>query len=269
MSYIGRNKFFHLSNKKIMLNDIDIRQVLFLDAECVSGKPDFSDLSEDFQTLWKHKAQGLSRQEEPLTDEEAAASYTERAGIYAEFGKIVCISVGVVTQNPETKELQLRLKSYASDDEKALLEEFAQLLTKHYHDPRKHFLCGHNIKEFDVPYICRRMVVHQIPFPPLLEITGKKPWEVAYLLDTMELWKFGDRKSFSSLKLLAALLDFPSPKDDIDGSQVGRVYWEEQDLPRISFYCEKDVLATTQLFLRYRREPILLEEQVVHVRESS
>lgn len=251
-----------------MLQSIDIRQVLFLDVECVSGKSSYEELSEDFQTLWQHKAKSLLRKEEPVTEEEAATAYTERAGIYAEFGKIVCISVGVVTQHPETKALQLRLKSYADDDEKALLEAFTQLLTKHYNDPRKHFLCGHNIKEFDVPYICRRMVVNQIPFPPMLEITGKKPWDVAYLLDTMEMWKFGDRKSYSSLKLLAALLDFPSPKDDIDGSQVGRVYWEEKDLPRISYYCEKDVLATTQLFLRYRREPILLEEQVVHVRES-
>jgi predicted PolB exonuclease-like 3'-5' exonuclease len=110
--------------------------------------------------------------------------------------------------------------------------------------------------------MCRRMVVNQLPLPKMLDIAGKKPWETKHLLDTMELWKFGDRKSYTSLKVLAAVLGFPSPKDDIDGSEVGRVFWQEDDLDRIAHYCEKDVLATAQLFFRYQRKPLLEEDQV-------
>jgi len=248
-----------------MLNTIDIANVLFLDVECVSGEPNFEEVQEPMRALWAHKARGITRSEEDLDEEALAETYLDRAAIYAEFGKIVCISVGFVTRDKEDQRLRLRLKSFASENEQELLEEFAQLLNQFFNNPNRHFLCGHNIKEFDVPYICRRMVVNQMPFPKLLDITGKKPWETKHLLDTMELWKFGDRKSFTSLKLLAAVLNFPSPKDDIDGSQVGRVFWDENDLDRIALYCEKDVLATVQLFLRLQRRPILEEDQVVHV----
>jgi predicted PolB exonuclease-like 3'-5' exonuclease len=189
-------------------------------------------------------------------------AYRDRAAIFAEFGKIVCISVGIMHRDKEDQRLRIRLKSYASSNEKELLEDFGTLLDQYYANK---YLCGHNIKEFDIPYICRRMLVHQLPFPKALQIQGKKPWETQHLLDTLELWKFGDRKNFTSLKVLASVLDFPSPKDDIDGSQVGRVYWEDTDLERIAYYCEKDVLATAQLFLRFRRLPILDEEQVAHV----
>jgi predicted PolB exonuclease-like 3'-5' exonuclease len=203
--------------------------------------------------------------DEPLDDEAVAAAYLDRAGIFAEFGKIVCISVGVVYRDKESKELRVRLKSFADEDEKQLLSKFAQLLNQYYTNLNRQYLCGHNIKEFDVPYICRRMVIHQLELPAMLDVTGKKPWETKHLLDTMELWKFGDRKSFTSLKLLAAALGFPSPKDDIDGSQVGRVFWEEKDLDRIAHYCEKDVLATVQLLRRYQRASIFTDEQVNHV----
>ena len=135
------------------------------------------------------------------------------------------------------------------------MKEFCQLLDQHYSNPAAHFLCGHNIKEFDIPYICRRLVINQIAFPTLLQLHGKKPWETKYLVDTLELWKFGDFKNYTSLKLLAGVLGFPSPKDDIDGSDVGRVYREEKDLERIAHYCEKDVVATVQLFLKFRRLP--------------
>ena len=248
-----------------MIETIDLSDVLFLDIECVSQQPDFDSLEEDFQELWHHKSKGLlKRPGGELTGEELEELYQGRAAIYAEFGKIVCISVGIIAKDAEGH-LSIRLKSFASDDEKKLLEEFSALLSRHYNNPSRYFLCGHNIKEFDIPYICRRLVVHQLPFPNLLQLFGKKPWETKHLLDTMELWKFGDGKSFTSLKLLAAVLGFPSPKDDIDGSEVGRVYWEEQDLDRISLYCEKDVLATAQLLLRLRRLPLLTPEQVVHV----
>lgn len=248
-----------------MLDRTDIAQVLFLDIETVSGKSEYKQLDDTMQELWGIKAKQVTRSTEPLGEEEAAAAYTDRAGIFAEFGKIVCISVGIVHRDKDDQQLKVRLKSFADENEAVLLHDFSQLVLKFYNNTNTHFLCGHNIKEFDVPYICRRMVVHQMPLPNALNIGGKKPWETKHLLDTMEFWKFGDRKNYTSLKVLAAILGFPSPKDDIDGSQVGRVYWEEKDLERIAHYCEKDVLATVQLFLRYRRMPLLEEEQIQHV----
>jgi predicted PolB exonuclease-like 3'-5' exonuclease len=246
-----------------MIEHIDLAHILFLDIETVSAEPDFRALTEDFQAHWRHKArQQLRIPEEELTEEMVVDAYRDRAAIFAEFGKIVCISVGIMHRDKEDQRLRIRLKSYASSNEKELLEDFGTLLDQYYANK---YLCGHNIKEFDIPYICRRMLVHQLPFPKALQIQGKKPWETQHLLDTLELWKFGDRKNFTSLKVLASVLDFPSPKDDIDGSQVGRVYWEDTDLERIAYYCEKDVLATAQLFLRFRRLPILDEEQVAHV----
>ncbi len=246
-----------------MIESIDIANILFLDIECVSAHPSYDDMDETFQELWAIKSKNVLRRE--ASGEEVEQAYQDKAAIYAEFGKIICISVGIVVRDAD-QTLKVRLKSFSHLDEKQLLKDFCNLLNQHYKDPNKHYLCGHNIKEFDIPYICRRLVINQLDSPALLQVTGKKPWEIKYLLDTMELWKFGDIKAYTSLKLLAAVLGFPSPKDDIDGSDVGRVYWEEQDIDRISLYCEKDVLATVQLFLRFRRMPILTTEQVHHVR---
>ena len=248
-----------------MLEHLDATRILFLDIETVSGQPDYEHLDETMQALWQHKAPSATRRYgEEFTDEEYSESYLDKAGIFAEFGKIVCISVGAAYRDKD-KRLKIRLKSYANRDEKVLLQEFAELLDQYYADTGKFFMCGHNIKEFDVPYMCRRFVVNQLPLPAMLDIAGKKPWETKHLLDTMELWKFGDRKSYTSLKVLAAILGFPSPKDDIDGSMVGRVFWEEDDVERIAVYCEKDVLATAQLFFRYQRKPLLEEDQVEFV----
>lgn len=249
-----------------MIDQVDIANVLFLDVETVPGHADYEALSEEMQELWYVKSRSITRKSrDELSTEEAAELYFDRAGIFAEFGKIICISVGVVHRSREDNRLRVRLTSFANKDEAQLLRDFGKMLGQYYNDPNRHFLCGHNIKEFDIPYICRRMVVHQLELPELLNISGKKPWETRYLLDTMELWKFGDFKNFTSLRLLAALLGFPSPKDDIDGSQVGRIFWEDGDLERIAHYCEKDVLATVQLLLRYKRMPILEEDQVQHV----
>lgn len=248
-----------------MMNHIDIANVLFLDIETVSGKASYYDLDDTFKYLWGLKSkQVLRKYEEALTEEELAESYTDKAGIFAEFGKIICISVGIVVRD-KNKKLSVRLNSYASDDEKKLLQDFSSLVTQHYNDTNKRFFCGHNIKEFDIPYICRRMVINQLPLPHSLNLAGKKPWENKHLLDTLTLWKFGDYKHYTSLKLLAAVLGFPSPKDDIDGSEVGRVYWQEDDLKRIAIYCEKDVIATIQLFLRYKMMPLLEDNQAVSV----
>lgn len=249
-----------------MVDHIDIAHVLFLDIETVSAHPTYEELEEDMQEMWHYKSRQLLKRQEEMEEDEIAAYYEQRAAIYAEFGKIACISVGIAYRNADDKRLRVRLKSFIGDDESQILQDFSQMLQQHYNDPGKYFICGHNIREFDIPYICRRMVVNQLPLPAMLNLAGKKPWETRHLLDTMELWKFGDSKNFTSLKLLAALLRFPSPKDDIDGSDVGRVFWEERDFDRLSLYCEKDVLATVQLLLRFKRMPILEEDQVLHVR---
>lgn len=245
-----------------MLDNIDIVNVLFLDIETVSAHASFDDLSDNLKYLWKLKSRQILRKPaEELTEEEVRDLYPQRAAIYAEFGKIVCISVGIVVREVG-QPLKLRVKSYADEDEKILLQGFSKLLDKHYTKLNSQYMCGHNIKEFDVPYMCRRLVINQLPLPKMLDIPGKKPWELKHFLDTMTLWKFGDYKAYTSLRLLTAVFNIPSPKDDIDGSEVGMVFWKQKDLERIAIYCEKDVLATTQLFLRYKCMDLLTEEQV-------
>ena len=250
-----------------LFESFDLYNILFLDIETVPAVSNFEELPEEMQELWAHKARTvLRRPDAELEFDEIAEAFHTRAGIYAEFGKIICISVGFLTRQADNPEPLLRLKSFSNHMEASLLEDFNELLNKHFNSPDKYALCGHNIREFDVPYICRRILVNQLPFPKMLDIAGRKPWETRHLLDTMEMWKFGDFKNYTSLRLLAALFGFPSPKDDMDGSEVAGVYWEDRDLDRIAAYCEKDVLATAQLFLKMRRQPILREDQVVIVR---
>lgn len=253
-----------------MLEHLNLSRILFLDIETVSGKASYDELSEAFQGLWAHKARSVLRKyDQELEEEEVRQAYHDKAGIFAEFGKIICISVGIIAPGAEKGSINLRLKSFADREEKKVLEAFAEMVAQYFPNPTRHSFCGHNIREFDIPYICRRMVTHQMPLPPMLDLAGKRPWESKHLLDTLELWRFGDYKHYTSLKLLAALLGFPSPKDDIDGSEVGRVFWEEDDLERIALYCEKDVLATVQLLLRYMRRPLLEEGDIVHVDRSN
>jgi 3'-5' exonuclease len=246
-----------------ILTKYDLTNILFLDIETVSQKETYQEVEEDLRNLWHLKAQNLLRVEEAdMTDDLAAQAYQDRAAIYAEFGKIVCISVGVIKRNPNG-ELTLYLKSYYGDDETELLRNFASLIDKSFNNPARHSFCGHNIREFDIPYLCRRFMINQLPIPEVFDLQGKKPWEVSHIVDTLELWKFGDFKAYTSLKLLAAVFGFPSPKDDIDGSQVGRVYWEENNLSRIAKYCEKDVAAVVQLLLKLKYMPILEPHQIV------
>jgi len=199
--------------------------------------------------LWNKKAESLIRNRE----EETVETVYGRAGIYAEFGKVICISVGIIQGNSDTK--RLTLKSFYGDDEKMLLLQFADMLKKWAIDNSR-YLCAHNGREFDFPYLCRRMVINAVPIPSILNVAGKKPWEVNFL-DTMELWKFGDFKNYTSLNLLAHALEIPTPKDDIDGSKVGQVYWEEHDLERIVRYCQKDVLTAAQVYLRMTGEQLI------------
>ncbi len=246
-----------------MLEHIDLSQVLFLDIETVSGYPNYDQMPEPFQALWAQKAKSVVKiYDRPLEEEEVRTAY-ESAGIFAEFGQIVCISVGFISRNEQGH--TVRVKSYADRDEKVLLENFGQLLDQYYNNPNKHSICGHNIKEFDIPYICRRMLIHGIKLPRLLDIAGKKPWEMNYFIDTMTLWKFGDFKAYTKLSLLTYIFGIPTPKDDIDGSEVGRVFWEDDDLERIAVYCEKDVVATAQLLMKYKRMELPAEMAVERV----
>lgn len=228
--------------------------ILFLDIETVPQQPSFDQLPEDWRQLWELKSQSLLRSRE----DETAASIYPRAGIYAEFGKIVCISCGFLQGNGA--ERKILLKSYAGDNEAVLLAAFTDMLNK-WNVQGSRYLCAHNGKEFDFPWLCRRMIINRIPIPAMLNIAGKKPWEVTHL-DTMELWKFGDFKSYTSLNLLAHTLGIPTPKDDIDGSMVWEVYWKDQNLPRIVTYCQKDVVTVAQVLLRLGGEPLIKEENI-------
>jgi len=234
-----------------MLDTIDLNKVLFLDIETVPAYSSYDKVPKRFKQLWAKKAEYLIKD-----SEETAKSIYPRAGIYAEFGKIVCISVAFFHKE------ELRVKSYYGDDEKILLEDFAQLVQK-YFNTKDHLLCGHNAKEFDFPYIARRMLINRIKLPNILDMAGKKPWEVRHL-DTMELWKFGDFKNYTSLDLLTAIFGIPTPKDDIDGSEVWKVYWKDNDLERIKTYCEKDTIAVVQIFLSYLGSDILKDEQIIY-----
>lgn len=237
----------------LSIQHIAPEQMLFLDVETVPQAAHYEALSDDWKKHWEYKAHQISK-----TEQDAAEVY-QRAGIYAEFGKIVCISVGCL-QNEGGKE-QLFLRSFFGHDEKQLLHAFAEVV--HKWGKRSQYLCGHNIREFDIPYICRRMLVHGMRLPELLDLAGAKPWEVRHL-DTLQYWKFGDYKHFTSLKLLAQLFGIPSPKDDIDGSMVAHTYYELGDVERIAHYCEKDVVTVVRLVQAMRGEQPLSDEQLVY-----
>ncbi len=239
-----------------MLDNIHPEEILFLDIETVPQYPNYDLLNEEVKNLWAEKSKFV-RERNSLTLEE---SY-DTAGIYAEFGKVVCISVGHFAKQ-NGKQI-FRVTSFFNDDEKIVLQEFAALLNDNK-GHRFNLLCAHNGKEFDFPYMCRRMLVNGVKLPHILDMAGKKPWEIAHL-DTLELWKFGDFKHYTSLKLLANIFGIPTPKDDIDGSQVKRVYYEENDLGRIERYCRKDVVTVAQIFLRYKGLALLEEASIVSV----
>jgi len=241
-----------------MLEHINIESILFLDIETVPMKPAYDELPDVFRKLWDKKAETLSKYDRNGGEaSKSPAEWYERAGIYAEFGRIICISTGAHRNG------SLWIHSYFGDDEKAILDEFASMLEKSS-DKKFLYLCAHNGKEFDYPYLIRRMLINGIRIPALLDLSGKKPWEVNHL-DTMEMWKFGDYKSFTSLELLATLFNIPTPKDDIEGKDVARVYYEEQDLPRIVTYCQKDVITIVNLLLRLKGKEPVPEARITYV----
>jgi 3'-5' exonuclease len=231
-----------------------VNHILFLDIETVPQYSSYGEMPEEWKPLWDSKAGYLLRNKE----DETVETIYPRAGIYAEFGKIVCISCGFIQGSGDQK--KLALKSFSGDNESLILYEFSEMLKK-WASNEQRYLCAHNGKEFDFPYLCRRMVINNIPIPSLLNIAGKKPWEVSHL-DTMELWKFGDFKNYTSLNLLAHTLGIPTPKDDIDGSKVWEVYWKEKNLERIVAYCQKDVVTVAQILLRMMGESLIKSDLV-------
>jgi len=237
-----------------MLKRIKLENILFLDIETVPLFSDFSQLSDTEKQLWEQKT-NYQRKDE-FTPEE----FYDRAGIWAEFGKIICISVGYFVFKGDLR--NFRVKTFQGE-EPLILKEFKTLLETHYNKPQ-HLLCAHNGKEFDFPYIARRMIINSIDIPFKLNLFGKKPWEIPHL-DTLELWKFGDYKTFTSLKLMTHVLGIPSPKDDIDGSEVCEVFYKNHDIDRIIRYCEKDTVAVAQIILRLRNEDLLIDDEILSV----
>ncbi|MBS1646537.1 MAG: 3'-5' exonuclease [Bacteroidetes bacterium] len=224
---------------------MDLNQILFLDIETVPEVYHYDELNDSRKKLWDLKwkhTQGLNPQQQ----------YT-KAGVYAEFAKVICICIGYFNGK------EFRIKSFYGDDEKKLLQEFKSTLEKHFSE---YALCAHNGKEFDFPFLCRRMLINALSLPEILQIQGKKPWEIPHL-DTMELWKFGDYKNYTSLQLLAEVFNIPTPKDDIDGSQVAKVYYEEKNIERIKTYCAKDVVTVARLLQKMQGHNALKDEQVV------
>lgn len=239
-----------------MLDDFKLEHILFLDIETVPARNQFSELDEVMQELWAAKAM----QRYPNEGKSPAELY-RHAAIFAEFGKVICISCGFF--KAQDSDRIFRIKSFSGDDEKKLLSDFAQLLNMSF-QKKDHKLCAHNGKEFDYPYLSRRMLIWGIKLPAILDTAGKKPWEVNHL-DTMELWKFGDYKSYTSLKLLTHIFNIPTPKDDIDGSMIRDVYYEEKNTARIVTYCQKDVVAVARLYLKFKGEDIFGDEKIVIV----
>ena len=238
------------------MQNIAVENLFFIDIETVSCSENYELLTDEWKELWTEKINKALP--DNITPEEY---YPRRAGIMAEFAKVVCISFGYIkTENGKS---QLRIKSFYSEDEKEILEKFIDTVCQMQ---AKNNWCftGHNIKEFDIPFLCRRILVNNISIPGCFNFQAMKPWDVP-VLDTLHLWRFGDYKHYTSLKLLAATLGVPSPKDDIDGSKVGEVYWSEKDLQRIALYCQKDVATVANIILRFKNLPLLSEEQIVFV----
>ncbi len=241
-----------------MIEKMPLENFLVIDIETVSGKNNFEELSAEWQHLWEEKVIRTL----PVNTS-SAEYYPQRAGIMAEFAKVVCISIGYFKRDKEN--YQFRVKSIFSDDEKVLLQNFVNTVNQLEAVHKRWSFTGHNIKEFDVPFLCRRLLINGLAIPTYLDFQNMKPWETN-MVDTFQYWRFGDYKNFTSLKLLAAALNVPSPKDDIDGSMVGEVYWKEKDLKRIAVYCQKDVVTVANIILRFKNLPLLTEDQVVFVK---
>ena len=241
-----------------MIAKMPLENFLVIDIETVSAGDYFNSLNNEWKKLWEEKVQRALPQ-----DTSAGEYYEQRAGVMAEFAKVVCISLGYFKR--EAGAWQFRVKSIFGHDEKDLLIRFKQTVDQMEQMHNRWSFTGHNIKEFDIPFLCRRLLINGLAIPAYLDFQNMKPWETN-MVDTFQYWRFGDYKNFTSLKLLAAALGVPSPKDDIDGSMVGHVYWEENNLERIAIYCQKDVATVANIILRFKNLPLLKEEQIVFVK---
>jgi uncharacterized protein YprB with RNaseH-like and TPR domain len=249
-SWLTNSFYIYKGQIFLLLDQIKLENLLFLDIETVAGSPVFVDLDPQLQGLWLDRGSKIAPE---LTDMDQL--YLERAALQAEFGKIICISAAYLLL--EGDQYTLRIKTLSGDDEKALLTRFLNLASSFASRHRLFQFTGHNIREFDIPYICRRCLILGLELPSYLQFYGMRPWEVP-VLDTLQLWRFGDSRHFAPLKLITAVLGIDSPKDDIDGSRVGEVYWQDHDLDRIGAYCRKDVVAVAQVLLRLKGKPLLL-----------
>lgn len=238
----------------------NLKRILFLDIETATAVPNYSELNEELKEFWKIRYQRQVHIQDNITDDELASYFENKAAIFAEYAKIVCISVGFLTSDKEDAEF--RVKSFFGDDERQILIDFSDLLGAHFYDPFSCFICGHNIKEFDIPFLCRRYIVNNLPLPIIMNITGHKPWQIHHLLDTLELWKFGDYKHYSSLDLLCNILSIESPKNEMSGKDVSRKYWDGH-IEEITHYCERDVVATARVYLRCIGANIFSDEKIV------
>lgn len=254
-----RPSFFILADKPYtMIAQMPLEHFLVIDIETVSEKKDFESLDPEWQHLWEEK---VIRSLPGNTSVEEY--YPQRAGVMAEFAKIVCISIGYFKK--EKDQHQFRVKSIFGEDETELLLQFVSTMNQLEAVHNRWSFTGHNIKEFDIPFLCRRLLINGLGIPAYLDFQNMKPWETN-MVDTFQYWRFGDYKNYTSLKLLAASLGIPSPKDDIDGSMVGSVYWNEKDLKRIAVYCQKDVVTVGNIILRFKNLPLLTEEQVFYAK---
>lgn len=244
-------------NLNFVSNGPSIFDLFLLDIETVPGVPSYSHLNDVWQSLWNGKISKTVP--ENISPEE---SYLQKAGILAEFGKVICISTGYFFED-ENKKLSLRIKSIYAQDEKELLQLFIQITNKFFQHNKQLQFAGHNIREFDIPYICRRMLILQIPLPDYLQLHAAKPWDVK-MVDTLQWWKFGDYKNYVSLHLLANVLNVPTSKTDMDGSMVQHVYYKDNNLLRIVEYCQRDVIVVANIILRFKNMP-LLDEDVVTI----
>jgi hypothetical protein len=240
-----------------MMDQLLLHNFLVIDIETVSVNKDFDTLDSHWQYLWGEKVSRLLPENTSLAD-----YYLQRAGVMAEFAKVICISIGYFKR--EEGGLQFRIKSFFEAEELDLLQHFMQVVQQFGEGRKNWIFAGHNLKEFDIPFLCRRLMVNGLAIPSFLDFQNRKPWETN-LVDTFQYWRFGDYKNYTSLQLLAAVLNIPSPKDDIDGSQVGHVYWVEKDLQRIVVYCQKDIITVANILLRFKNQPLLEAGQVFFV----
>lgn len=224
-----------------------LNNILFLDIETAPLVYKYKDLSQTEKELWDKKWM--------YNPENKPEELYSKAGVYAEFSKVICIGLGYYNNK------EFRVKAIAGNDEKKLLQEFLDIVKTHFNKAENVF-CAHNGKEFDYPFLSRRIIVNGLSFPKNFQLQGKKPWEVKHL-DTMEMWRFGDVKNFTSLNLLAHIFGIPSPKDDMDGSMVAKVYYEDNNLDKIKKYCLKDVVTLARVYQRYNNLPMVNDKDLV------